>query len=216
MSNQYPDRITIEEYGETVVSPLYAVLTVGVEGEASVFGNEALKKSKEIVLFITDLESAGYSADNISLKNIFIKTETGRFFKSSQAKFTLTLGKLGLDIVPAILGIISSQKNIAIEYMNYEFGRLTKEKLQLYQEACAAAKKQAEVISMALGVPLLGVYTMMPRWSNLNNSAIWYRGSRQTRGGGPDDALSGLDFMSSQKSKLRLTLEAEFRVGGFT
>jgi len=42
-------------------------------------------------------------------------------------------------LIPKILGIISSQKNIEINDMEYEFGGLTDEKAKLYENLCAAA-----------------------------------------------------------------------------
>jgi len=82
---QYPDRISVEEME---VVPKYAVLEVVIEGESSVFGNEALKKSKELASFISNLKSVEYSSNNVSLENISIKASSGKLMKSSRAKFT--------------------------------------------------------------------------------------------------------------------------------
>jgi hypothetical protein len=77
MSCQYPDRITVEEHDEVVVAPLYAILEIVIEGGSYVFGNEAFKKSQELAMFITELESIDYSVENISLENISIQTSSG-------------------------------------------------------------------------------------------------------------------------------------------
>jgi hypothetical protein len=220
MSFQYPDRITVEEHEEVEVTPLHASLEIVIEGESSVFGNEALKKSKELAMFISELESIDYSVENLSLDNISIQTSSGKFLKSSMAKFTLMLDKIKLELIPKILGIIASQKNIEIIEMEYNFGSLTNEKMELYRRLCSAAKQQGETVGEAFGVSLLGVYSMTPKWILPLNDAISQRysndGMRMSKSvGRSEKALEGLDFVANHKGKLSLRLKAEFRVSEF-
>ena len=184
MSYQYPDRISVEEFGEVEVTVRYAILTVTIEGEFYVFGDEALKKSKELASFISDLKTTGYSAENLALKKIAIQTTSGKLLKSSTARFTVLLDKIKPEIVPNILGIISGQKNIAIVNLDYDFGELEQERSQLYQRLCACAKQQGEAVAATLGVPLLGVYSMTPKWT------LPFTESEANKYGGPERALS--------------------------
>jgi hypothetical protein len=220
VSYQYPDRISVEENGEVEVKPLHATLEVVIEGESSVFGNEAFKKSKELASFISKLETIKYSPENISLENISIQTSSGKLLKSSMAKFTLLLNKIKLELIPNILGIISSQKNIEILEMEYFFGNLENEKINLYKDLCLAAKNQGEVIGEAFGVSLLSVYSMTPKWTFPFNDAISQRysnsGLRLSKSRGPSKReLEGLDFVANYKGKLSLSLKVDFRVGEF-
>ena len=202
------------------VTPLHAVMEVEIEGESSVFGNEAFKKSKEVSNFVSELGQVGYDSENISLENVSIETSTGKFTRSSSAVFTLNLDKIEIHTIPQILAVISVQKNIEIGSLDYEFGDLRAQKAELLVEACASAKKQAESIGAAFGVPLLSVYSMNPKWTHPDRDATNHRvsnsGVRMSKSLGPRrQELEGLDFVSNHKGRLRLNMKVEFRVGEF-
>jgi len=220
MSFQYPDRITIEESINKDISPEWVELEVIVEGESSVYGNEALRKSKELVSFIKHLAALGYSSENISLENMVIQTSTGKLLKSSSARFTLRLVKIDLEKLPGILGVVSNQKNIELSELDYDFGDLSEVKADVFKELCINAKKQGLDVAVALGVSLLGVYSMSPKWSLPVKDDIRqdYLASgsilKKTRGG-PSQELEGLAFSTNYKGKLSLNLKVDFRVGEF-
>jgi uncharacterized protein YggE len=218
VSYQYPDRISIEGVTECDVTPKYAVLEIVIEGESTVFGNEAFNKSKEVSHLISELDKIGYSKENIILDSISIQTGTGKILKSSSARFNLLLNEISMDLIPQMLGLVSSQKNIEITEMNYEFGSLETERKQLLKDGCIKAKEQAQDICNSLGVSLLGVYSMSQKWSNPFVDGI----SQNFSGGGlrmsksrsvQSQELEGLDFTTNYKSKLFLTLKFDFRVG---
>ncbi len=218
MNYQYPDRISIEEEVEIEVSPLWAVLIIEIEGTSSFTGNEAFKKSREIASLIADLDNINYPTENIALENIMFQTSSGTFTKSSAAKFTIKLNKIALTIVPQVLGIIASQKNIRIQELAYDFGNLREQKNQLYIQACKAAKEQGQEICKTLSIPLLGVYTMTCNWhlphietSSQNYGTVGLMKSRSTA----RQEIEGLNFIAEQKDKLALILNVEFRVGEF-
>lgn len=220
MNHQHPDRITIESVTETEVSPKHALLKVVVEGESSVFGNEAFKKSKEIALLISELDKIGYFKESITLESISFQTSTGKLLKASSARFNLLLDTISVDLMPRILGLLACQKNIEITAMNYEFGHLEIEKQQLLQDGSLKAKQQAQAVCSTLGVALLGIYSMSQMWTSPNKDGLLQnqaakvlRMSRASSVQPPE--LNGLDFVTNHKSKLILTLNFEFRAGEF-
>ena len=205
---------------ECEVTPTHSVLDIVVEGESTVFGNEALNQSKEIAHLVSELEVIGYSKKNITLESISIKTSTGKILKASSARFNLLLQEVSMEQIPKILGLLSSQKNIEIREMHYEFSSLESEKNTLLREGCHKAKEQTKDICSSLGISLLGVYSMSQKWSNPVADAISQnhpsRGLKMSmsRSAQPQN-LEGLDFITNYKNKLLLTLEFDFRVGKF-
>ena len=196
-------------------------MKVVIEGESYVLGDEAFKKSEELVSFVADLKSINYSSENISLESVFIKTKTGKILKSSIAKFTLKLNQISLEQFPKMLSIISSQKNVEIKNVEYDFGKLSKIKSDLYKNVCVAAKKQASEICSAFSVPLLGVYSMDAKWKHPHFGDDYYHtlfgasiGGKPVKGRGfSEETIEGLNFINNYKSKLILNLKVSFRVG---
>lgn len=217
MSFQYPDRITVQEFAELEVAPEYAVLDVLVEGESHTFGNEALNKSREVGAFVTGLEEIGLSADHVGLEGVSLQTSTGKILKSSTASFRLRVDKVPLDKVPGVLGVAASQKNLEIEAVTYEFGDLREEKRHLLRDACAAAKEQGREMGSAFGVPILGIYSVSPRWTE-PSAGRWAVGPRHAKVpeltlGVKPRGFEGIDFIAGHKGRLELELTVEFRVG---
>lgn len=219
MSNQEPDRISVEETLEIEVAPLHAVMQVVIEGDSYGFTHEALKKSKEVAAFLETLQQINYATDNLTLENVSISTSSGKILKSSLAKFTLKLDKIKLDLIPAILGAVSSQKNIEMKSLDYHFGDLRKEKQQMLVDASTLAKQQAQSIGSALGVTLCGIYTLSSTW-HVPGVATNHEPTRggaylSKMAGTPRLALDGLEFVTNHKGKLALMLKATFRVSEF-
>ncbi len=81
-----------------------------------------------------------------------------------------------------------------------------------------AAKKQALKICSAFSVPLLGVYSMNPKWlypfSDAFSQNYGNVGHKMSKSRGlSQDTLEGLEFTNNYKGKLNLTLQVDFRVG---
>jgi hypothetical protein len=221
VSYQYPDKITVEEEVEVEIAPEHAVLEIVVEGESVFFGNEAFEQSKEISHLVSELEKIEYLKENITLQGVSIRTTTGKLLKSSSARFTLRLDKIKLEFIPKILGIVSIQKNIEIINMAYDFGRLEERKHALILEACSKAKVHGQEVCLILGVPMLGVYSMSQNWSIPFAECLSENYSAEPLARGRTEysspsALAGLDFTANHKSKLRLALKVDFRVGLFS
>lgn len=219
MSNQDPDRISVEESLEIEVAPLHAVMQVVIEGDSYGFTHEALKKSKEVAAFLDTLKQIDYATENLTLENVSISTSSGKILKSSLAKFTLKLDKIKLDLIPAILGAVSTQKNIEMKSLDYDFGDLRKEKQKLLVQAGTLAKEQAQSIGSALGVTLKGVFTLSSTW-HVPGKSMDYDTPRggaylSKMAGTPRLALDGLEFVTNHKGKLALMLKATFRVSEF-
>ena len=218
MTTIHPDLITTEIDIEIEVEPKHASLLLIVEGESNFQKNSSFKQSKEIASFINDLSDVDYSHENIRLKNLKIKEQTGKLLKSSTASFTLILDKIPLNLIPQIIAISSIQKNIEVKNIEYDYGVFEVEKPEILRRACEQAKEQAKLISHSFGVSLLGIHSMKSQWiypkkekcfdGELSTSLHRYRSLDH-------DQMESMNFTSNHKSLLKLSLITDFRVSDF-
>lgn len=213
MTFQNPDRISLEITKKTEVLPLYAILEVTIEGEASFSRNESYRKAREVTAFTEALKQTDYEGENVSLENVVIKTNTGVLTKSSSARFELKLDKLPLALLSDVLSVIAAQKNISINSINYEYGELESEKAVLMEKACLAAKEEGKRVCSLYGVELIGIYSMQPIWSVPHDKG--HTLGRASFGKSRRAEMDGLDIIENKKDELVLTLNMEFRVGEF-
>lgn len=222
MSQQYPDRISIEHHDQVDIEPKWVLMEVEIEGESSAFANEAFKRSKEVAKFLADLQSLGYDNQHVILDHISLHAGAGAILKSSMAKFRLKLDKIPLDKMASILSMIAAQKNIDLCDVSYDFGNLAEHKNKLLLESCHTAKQQAQLACKVLAVPLLGVYSMTPKWTYPSGQATSEHyadsgfGMAKFRGSAGRGELDGLDIATNYKGRLILNLKMDFRVGDFT
>lgn len=217
MSFQYPDRITVQEVADQEVTAEHAVLEVLVESESHTFNREAVKKSRELGAFVIGLEQVGLSAENMGLEGVSLQTSTGKILKSTSEGFRVRVDKVPLDKVPAVLDVAAAQKNIEVEALTYEFGDLRDEKRSLLRDACSAAKEQGKEMGSAFGVPILGIYSVSPKWTEPSAK----RWATNPRHGMKHEhalralprSLDGIDLIVGHKGQLELELTVEFRVG---
>lgn len=217
MSHQHPNIITLQEDAELEVLPLNARMSVVIEGESAFFGNEAFSKSKEVSRFVAEAKELDYSAENISLQDVSIQSNSGKLLSSSSAVFSLKLDNIPLALVPELLGIAASQKNISVKNVAYDFGALKTEKAELLKAACTTIKQQAEEICESLGLPLIGIYSMTQHWQQPSTGEPAHHASAglmKTRS--VSRSLEGLNIVVNRKGTLSLHLAAEFRVGDFS
>jgi len=152
-----PDTIKISASHREEISASHADLFVTVKGSSVVSGNEAMKKAKEVNQLVEALTSFGLSPEAIHLQGVHIETSSGALLKSSSATYRLRIRCEKLDQLADLLDIIASQKNAALERIDWKYPEESARKNGL-ETAIAKAKVKAEKVAASLGVKLLGVY----------------------------------------------------------
>ena len=128
-----------------------------VKGSSVVSGDQALKKAKEVSGLVEALTSFGLSPEAIHLQGVHIETSSGVLLKSSSATYRLKIRCDKLDQLAELLDIIASQKNAALERIEWKYNEdeARERGLMLTMEK---AKSKAQKVAASLGVKLLGVY----------------------------------------------------------
>lgn len=217
---QYPDRITIEVIETLKVSPNKANFGVKIASSSIVFGDEALKTSKEIRSFVRELTSLGIREDCISVENVFIQSKTRKIFNSSTAEFTIKVTNVEKEKLAEVLNAIAAQKEIELQDIEWIYSELEKKKAALLRRAAQASKQQAHELCHVLGVNLLGVYNLSSKWREPDSSAFneheVFRSRMSKSVGRREDEIEGFDLIFNYSDYLQVTVKIDYRVSEFT
>lgn len=155
-----PDTIKVSASHKEEIFADRADLFVTVRGSSLVGGNEAMKKAKEVSQLVEALTGFGLSPDAIQLQGVRIETSSGALLKSSSATYRLKIKCEKLDQLAELLDIVASQKNAALERIQWKYLEEAGRERAL-EQAMEKAKSKAQKVAASLGVKLLGVYDFM-------------------------------------------------------
>ncbi len=154
-----PDTIKITTSHQEELASTYADLFVTVRGSSVIGGDQAMKKAKEVSQLIEELARAGLPEDKIYLQGMHIETSSGALLKSSSASYRLRLRCEKIEQIPALLDVIASQKNAALERIDWMYAEEEARERGL-MAALEKAKSKSARVADALGVKLLGIYDL--------------------------------------------------------
>ncbi|MBN2118996.1 MAG: SIMPL domain-containing protein [Anaerolineales bacterium] len=152
-----PDTIKISAFHREEIFASHANLYVTVKGSSVFSGSEAMKKAREVSQLVEALTRFGLSPEAVQLLGVHIETASGMLLKSSSATYRLRIRLEKLDQLAELLDIIASQKNAALERIEWKYPEEATGERGL-ESAIAKAKAKAEKVATATGVKLLGVY----------------------------------------------------------
>ncbi|MCC7511426.1 MAG: SIMPL domain-containing protein, partial [Anaerolineae bacterium] len=148
-----PDTIHVSALAKEEINATHANLFVTVRGSSVISGNEALKKAKEVSALVDELTRAGVAAEDVHLQGVYAETSSGVLLKSSSAAYRLRVRCGKLESLPELLDIVASQKNAALERIDWKYDEASARERGL-ASAMEAAKSKAEKVAAALGVKL--------------------------------------------------------------
>jgi uncharacterized protein YggE len=155
-----PDTIKISVSQREEIFANHADLFVTVKGSSVVSGDQALKKAKEVSQLVEALTNFGLSPETVHLQGVHIEIASGMLLKSSSATYRLKIQCEKLDQLADILDIIASQKNAALERIQWKYPDETARERGL-EAVLEKAKLKADKVAKSLGVKLLGVYDLI-------------------------------------------------------
>jgi uncharacterized protein YggE len=155
-----PDTIKISASHQEEILSSQADLFVTVRGASVVGGDQAMKKAKEVSQLIEELVRRGLPEDKVFLQGMHFETSSGTLLKSSSAIYRLRLRCDKLDQIPALLDVIGSQKNAALDRIDWKYPEEEGRERSL-EAALEKAKVRAQKVAASLGVRMLGVYDLI-------------------------------------------------------
>jgi uncharacterized protein YggE len=152
-----PDTIKVTASHREEIYSSHADLFVTVRGSSVISGNEAMKKAKEVSQLVDELTRYGILAEDIHLQGVHVQTSSGALLKSSSAIYRLKIRCEKLDQITGLLDIIASQKNAALERIDWKYPEDAACEAGL-EIAIKKATVKAQKVAASLGVRLLGMY----------------------------------------------------------
>ena len=208
-----PDTIKILASHREEVFASHANLYVTVKGSSVVSGNEAMKKAKEVSQLVEALTSYGLSPEAVQLLGVQIESSSGAFLKSSSATYRLRIKVEKLDQIAELLDLIASQKNAALERIEWKYPEEAAQESGL-EAAIAKAKAKAQKVAAALGVKLLGVYDFSENTFD-EERPVAFRGQAAMMKSNFVAAEPALDMDIQHSKTIQVSVEIWYRVSSF-
>jgi uncharacterized protein YggE len=210
-----PDTIRVSASQREEIQATHADLFVSVKGSSLVSGDAALKKAKEVSQLVDELTRVGLPADAIHLQSVYTENSGGALLRSSSATYRLRLRCEKLELFADLLGVIGSQKNSSFEHVDWKYPDETTHDAAL-EKALQKAGAKAGKIAAALGVRLLGVYTLNENILDQEAPALqraFVAQSAPRAMGMVSQPDLGMDIQHSKTVEVRV--DVEYRISGF-
>jgi uncharacterized protein YggE len=209
-----PDTIKVSAVHREELSASHADLFVTVKGSSVVSGDQALKKAKEVSQLVEALTSFGLSPEAIHLQGVHIETSSGALLKSSSAIYRLRIRCEKLDQLAELLDIVGSQKNAALERIQWKYSEEIAHERGL-ATALEKAKAKAGKVAAALGVKLLGVYDFIENSFDEETPMLFQPQAAMMKSRGPAPSEPSLDMDIQHSKTIQVNVEIWYRVSAF-
>jgi uncharacterized protein YggE len=211
-----PDTIKVNASQREEIQATRADLMVTVKGSSLISGDAALKKAKEVSQLVDELTRFGLPADAIHLQSVYAEASNGALLRSSSATYRLRIRCEKLEQFADLLGIVASQKNATFERVEWKYPDETAQETAL-EKALGKAGAKARNVATALGVKLLGVYSLNENTFDQEQAPrpeMMFAAQAQARGMGAAPQVDlGMDIQHSKTIEVRV--EIEYRVSEF-
>ena len=161
--------ISVVESANREIAATGARLLVRITGQSFFTGSEAIKKAAEVSECVTGLISCGIPEENIRIKNVSTRVESGFLSKSSSATYDLEVACDSMDLLGPAVATIASLKNSEIVSIAWDYAGIEKIRGELLQDAVRLANTSANAIASALNTSLAGVHRLRYEISGLDD-----------------------------------------------
>jgi|SRR4051812_9208728 uncharacterized protein YggE len=210
-----PDTITAVVTRREEIAADKVDLYVTIVGSSLITGNAALKKAKEVSQLVLALAPVGVKEAQVVLQGIHAESSSGILGKSTSASYQLRVTCLDLERLAEILGVVTSQKNVKLDLLDWCYPDDKELKIAWLQGCLREAREKANAISSSLGVKLIGVHSLSEKWVDPESggpislrqpaaAGVFLKARRAER--------IDLGFPLSHSKWVELQLECRFRV----
>ncbi|OGQ88836.1 MAG: hypothetical protein A2289_20805 [Deltaproteobacteria bacterium RIFOXYA12_FULL_58_15] len=135
-----------------------AKLLVSVSGERLFTGRAALKEAVEVRKLIDEVREHGVAEKDVGLESLSVDVSKGLITKSSSAKYLLGIWCQDISQIPAMLDVISKQKNCKLSHIEWDYDGHEATKQEWLKTCVERARAKATAMCAGLGVSLGPVY----------------------------------------------------------
>jgi uncharacterized protein YggE len=206
-----PDTVTVVVGQRDEVKADQVDIYVTINGSLLFTGKGALKKAKEVSTLLSTLNEVGIKEDDVVLQSLHVERTTGFLGKNSSATYQIRIRCHDLELLAAILGVVTSQKNANLDYLSWRYPDSQKLKEEWLHSCLSEAKGKAAAIAARLGVELLGIYTLSEKWIDSEQSDSG-QSPRFVALASTRARTADLGFPLSHSKWVEIQVETEFRV----
>ena len=149
--------IKVTDIQREEVSADHVDLHVSIKGSSLVAGDAALRKAKEVSQMVADLKAGGVDEKDIYLQGVQADVASGLITRSSAAIYSLRIRCHDLEMLSALLGVITGQKNATLSSLVWGYHAEAEVRDRLLDACVQQAGEKARRIASGLGVRLLGI-----------------------------------------------------------
>ncbi len=150
--------IRVQEADFEEVAAQHVDFFLQVKGMSLIVGDAALNKAREVQQLVNELKAIGATDADIKLLGVQADASTGILGRHSSATYSLKAHCAKLETMPDYLGVITSQKNTTVNYLQWDYGDLRDIQLRLLDRCIEWANEKAQRIAKGLNVTIAGVY----------------------------------------------------------
>jgi hypothetical protein len=179
MPSEETGLIRVQEVESEEVPAQHVDFFLTIKGASLIVGDAALNKAREVQQLITELKTLGVTDAEIKLLGVQADVSTGILGRNSSATYHLKVHCARLEALPDFLGVITSQKNVAVNYLEWNYGDLRDVEGRLLDRCIERANEKAQRIARGLQVTITGIHHCED--SNLSYEGDVYRAEIQMR-----------------------------------
>jgi uncharacterized protein YggE len=218
MKERNPDVLVITAKHEEDVAAERADLRVTVQGSSLVTGRAALEKAKEVRQLVDELVRCGLGESDIGLEGVHAQVSSGFLGKTSSATYRLRIRCIHLELLPDVLGAITSAKNARLDAVAWSFPNSADQQAKWLAASIDQANLKARAAAASLGTRIVGIHRMIEEPMDLQATASPYQSSyldeemgAVRRRAAPID----LGFDLAPQKRVGLKVIVEYRVEGY-
>ena len=183
-------------------------------------GMEAFKKAKELQELVAILNDFGVDSSRIRLRNVRSSSQTFAVFKSSSARYSLTIAAVSIDLLSTVIRAIAGRKNAELSAMGWNYDQLQETRSKLREQALVDAKAQAVSSANVLGVKLLGIHSLTDAAEAREakgdfDDDMTYFGGQAAFAKTQEAFSTDLEFSSGNSKRVVVDIQVQFRVASF-
>mgnify|MGYP001210714780 CR=1 FL=1 len=179
---------------------------LSIKGSSTVFGNAAAKQAAEVRALVGALTALGIGESAIEVTGVRMDSRSGLLSKS-QAEYLLAVA-VGLEQLPATLGVLADQPNLRLTELEWVFDSF-EASIEATASVLAKARRKADAVAAAAGSSIAGIAMISDSW-NLPSARVafgaaepvMYRSAKAS-----DEIDLGIEINATQELYVHLTVD---------
>jgi uncharacterized protein YggE len=202
--------LRVEATEKLEISASSARLHIRVEGDAFLFGNAVLERSREVRELVTRFKEMGVADADVSVQGVQAKLSQGVLARGSSATFNLVVTARDLTRLTDLIGALSAAKRAELTRLEWIFDA-DEAMVNLSAKAMLKAQKKAQAMASTVGYELTGIRSCADSSGLPETQTVYFNGGAadmsMMRMKAPASADIGTEFKATQEVFSSVTVE---------